>query len=87
MSLVKLVMDKTLALPVKKDFNLETQYVSHVPAINLFKAMCVLTAVQTALNVKQDQINVKFAEKLSIFRMVFAFVKTDFSMIRASNSA
>ena len=55
--------------------------------MNLFKKMSVLTAVQTALNVKQDQINVKLAGKLSIFRMVFAFVKTDFSMIRASNSA
>ena len=87
MNLVKLVMEKAFALLVKKDFNLETQSALNVPTMNLLKAMTVLNAVQTALNVIQDQINVKLAGKLSIFRMVFAFVKTDFSIIRASNSA
>ena len=36
MNLVKLVMEKAFALLVKKDFNLETQYVSHAQMINLF---------------------------------------------------
>ena len=55
--------------------------------MNLLMAMNVSTVVQTASHVIQDPINVKLARKLSVLRMVFVFVKTDFSMIRASNSA
>lgn len=54
--------------------------------MNLLMAMNVSTVVQTASHVIQDPINVKLARKLSVLRMVFVFVKTDFSMIRISNN-
>jgi len=54
--------------------------------MNLLMAMNVSTVVQTASHVIQDPINVKLARKLSVLRIVFVFVKTDFSMIRISNN-
>jgi len=77
-------METLLALHAKKDFRLETQFVSHAQMMNLFKVTNVSIAVQTAFHVIQDQDNAKHVRKVSIYRMVFASVKMDSFTIKAA---
>ena len=68
--LVLRVMTSLNARLVQKDIHLEAQYVWHVQLMNILMKTHVSNVEQVVLSAKQDQTNVKFAQKIQIFNQM-----------------